>query len=111
MHAHVTLLGPGTPAKDTSSLSALPPDLLQQVRGRVRLLSLLMLAAFAFEPLLYLVVWTLSRLTGTVAIFGNRGFVLADAAVALASAGSGGLPARARRLPRGSTRSGWSTRW
>jgi len=60
---------------------------LQQVRGRVRLLSLLMLAAFAFEPLLYLVVWTLSRLTGTVAIFGNRGFILADLAVALASAG------------------------
>lgn len=37
--------------------TALPPDLLAQVRGRVRLLVAFLALAFAFDPLLYLVNW------------------------------------------------------
>jgi eukaryotic-like serine/threonine-protein kinase len=41
---------------DRGVSSALPPDLLQQVRGRVRLLAALLFIAFAFDPLVYLVI-------------------------------------------------------
>src|SRR6478736_5481399 len=84
---HVTLLGPQAPSGDSSRISALPQDLLDQVRGRVRLLSLLLLCAFSVGPVLF----TLSCLSGV--LLGDRpppssdmaGFVLADAAVAVAS--------------------------
>jgi len=42
MHEHVTLLHPDQPSTRGSRLSALPADLLEQVRGRVRLLALLL---------------------------------------------------------------------
>jgi hypothetical protein len=52
MQEHVTLLGPvGSPRERRSLSSTLPPDLMEQVRGRVRLLALLLLAAFSFDPL------------------------------------------------------------
>jgi hypothetical protein len=46
MQEHVTLLGPaGSPRERKSLSSTLPPDLMEQVRGRVRLLALLLLIA------------------------------------------------------------------
>jgi len=54
MPEHVTVLRPDEAAGDARRLSsALPRDLLEQVRGRVRLLALLLLVAFALEPALY----------------------------------------------------------
>jgi eukaryotic-like serine/threonine-protein kinase len=54
MKDHVTLLRPDRRVADTGGLSSLPPDLLEQVRGRVRLLALLLLIAFGLDPLIYL---------------------------------------------------------
>lgn len=85
MHEHVTLLSPDTPSARRSS-STLPPDLLEQVRGRVRLLALLLVIIFAFEPFLYLIVWTVGAVSGIPTVFGNRGFALADLSIAIASA-------------------------
>jgi serine/threonine-protein kinase len=52
----VTLLRPDRPTKDArATTSALPPDLLERVRGRVRLLALFLTIAFAFDPALALV--------------------------------------------------------
>ena len=87
MAEHVTLVGPPAPSDATSRVSALPPDLLDQVRGRVRLLALLLFVAFAFDPVLYLLVWIASRVTGRPVIFGNVGFMTADLVLAFASAG------------------------
>src|SRR6266705_1207238 len=87
MPEHVTLLSPSAPSGDTSRVSALPPDLLEQVRGRVRLLALLLFVGFAFDPCLYLIAWTASKLTGRPVVFGNLGFMSADLILALASAG------------------------
>lgn len=53
MHEHVTLLHPDDHPQDRGASSGLPPDLLEQVRSRVRLLALLMLFAFALDPLLF----------------------------------------------------------
>jgi len=51
MQEHVTILGPQEPLEKTGGLSSsLPPDLLEQIRGRVRLLALLLLVAFSFDP-------------------------------------------------------------
>jgi len=50
MQEHVTLLGPEESPADVRGLSSsLPPDLMEQVRGRVRLLALLLLVAFSFD--------------------------------------------------------------
>ena len=87
MREQITLLGPLQAVTDRSSLSALPKDLLEQVRGRVRLLALLLAAGFAVDPLLALVVRILGALAGFPVIFGNLGFIAADAAVAVASLG------------------------
>jgi serine/threonine-protein kinase len=85
MREHITLLGPSAASPDRSSLSALPPDLLEQVRGRVRLLALLLAAGFAVDPLLALVAWTIAAIARYPIAFGNVSFILADAAVGLAS--------------------------
>ena len=54
MQRHVTLLGPEESPTVVRGLSSyLPPDLMEQVRGRVRLLALLLLVALAFDPLIY----------------------------------------------------------
>jgi eukaryotic-like serine/threonine-protein kinase len=90
MHEQVTLLGPQAPSPESSRSSALPSDLLDQVRGRVRLLSLLLLCAFSVGPVLALVSWVVGTLRGDQvpqAFYDGLGFVLADAAVAVASAG------------------------
>jgi serine/threonine-protein kinase len=55
MDDQVTLLRPEAPSKDArpGSLSSLPPDLLEQIRGRVRLLALFLTIGFAIDPVLY----------------------------------------------------------
>jgi serine/threonine-protein kinase len=90
MQEHVTLLQPEGPTPRSGGVSSvLPPDLLEQVRGRVRLLAALLLAAFAFDPVLFLLTWTASRTTGTpfpAEILRDLPFILADSTVAIASA-------------------------
>ena len=90
MHEQVTLLGPDVPSKGSSRISALPPDLLDQVRGRVRLLSLLLLCGFSVGPILFAVSWLVGTLMGDQVpqkFLDRMGFVLADAAAGVASAG------------------------
>jgi hypothetical protein len=53
MHEHGTLLPPEARSDERGLSSSLPADLLEQVRGRVRLLALLLLVAFSFDPLVY----------------------------------------------------------
>ncbi|HEV7365019.1 MAG TPA: serine/threonine-protein kinase [Gemmatimonadales bacterium] len=53
----------------------------------MRLLALLLLIAFSVDPVVYLVAWTIGQLSGIPVILGNLGFMAADLAVALASAG------------------------
>lgn len=89
MHEQVTLLGPDAPSGHSSRISALPKDLLDQVRGRVRILSLLLLCAFSVGPVLALISWLIGTLRGDQVpreFYDRLGFVLADAAVAVASA-------------------------
>ena len=60
---HVTLIRPDArPPSSRGISSALPPDLLEQVRGRVRLLALCLLVAFAFDPVLFFGIWGLTTL-------------------------------------------------
>src|SRR5262245_27260052 len=47
---------------DSGGLSALPPDLLDQIRGRLRLITLLLFIGFVFDPLLYGGQWLVLRL-------------------------------------------------
>jgi eukaryotic-like serine/threonine-protein kinase len=55
MQEHVTLLPPEPPSsKDAGISSSLPPDLLEQVRGRVKALAAFMFVGFAFDPTLFL---------------------------------------------------------
>ncbi|MGH7497333.1 MAG: hypothetical protein ACREL3_00605 [Gemmatimonadales bacterium] len=60
----MTLLHPDRPPGTRRSSSTLPPDLLEQVRGRVRLLALLLFVIFAFEPFLDLIVWIVGAVGG-----------------------------------------------
>jgi serine/threonine-protein kinase len=99
MHEQVTLLGPQHASADRSSLSALPPDLLEQVRGRVRLLALLLAAGFAVDPVLVLLALSLVTLAGRPVAVGNIGFLAADGAVALASLGFWWVAGRNRVSP------------
>ncbi|MEP6687425.1 MAG: serine/threonine-protein kinase [Gemmatimonadales bacterium] len=99
MHEQVTLLGPQATTGETPRLSALPHDLLEQVRGRVRLLAGLLLIGFALDPAIFALGWIIGTLTGFPVHFGKVGFVFTDGAVALASlgvwwlAGEGRVPA------------------
>jgi eukaryotic-like serine/threonine-protein kinase len=90
MHEHVTLLPARTPDSGGGGLSSsLPPDLLEQVRARVRLLALLMFTAFAIGPVLFVLSWTVGLIRGEQPpqeFFDHLGFTLADAAGAVASA-------------------------
>jgi serine/threonine-protein kinase len=90
MQEHVTLLQPEGPTPGgPGGSSALPPDLLEQVRGRVRLLAALLLAAFAFDPAVFLLTWTASTLTGQPLppqVLEDVPFILADSTAATASA-------------------------
>ena len=87
MHEQVTLLGPQATPGETPRPSALPRDLLEQVRGRVRLLAALLLIGFVLDPAIFAIGWTIGTLSGVPVRFGNAGFVLMDAAVALGSLG------------------------
>ena len=65
MQEHVTLLGPvGTPRARKNLSWTLPPDLMEQVRGRVRLLALLLFIAFGFDPLVYFGIWLIVTIAG-----------------------------------------------
>ena len=58
MREQVTLLRPQAhPSGEHGVSSAFPPDVLEQVRGRVRLLSGLLLVAFAFDLVVYAGNW------------------------------------------------------
>ena len=61
---HVTLIRPDARPPSSRGISTLPPDLLEQVRGRVRLLALLLLVAFAFDPVVYFGAWGLATAFG-----------------------------------------------
>jgi len=64
MAEHVTLIRPEAPSPDPrrGTMSSLPPDLLEQVRGRVQLLALLILLASAVDPLFYGARWLYSAM-------------------------------------------------
>jgi plasmid stabilization system protein ParE len=100
MHEHVTLLHPDDHPQDRGASSGLPHDLLEQVRGRVRLLALLMLFAFALDPLLFFGGWAVSTLNGTTLpsdFSRDAAFYWADLSVVVASAVLWWL-ARSRRV-------------
>jgi eukaryotic-like serine/threonine-protein kinase len=87
MQEHVTLLGPEESSSDVRGLSSsLPPDLMEQVRGRVRLLALLLLLAFSFDPLVYFSMWAIASVAGYPVVLGQLGFRLLDLAAVAASA-------------------------
>ena len=89
MHEHVTLLPPEARSDERGLSSSLPADLLEQVRGRVRLLTMLILLAFAFDPLLYFVAWSVATVAGvplTVGSFARTGFLALNAGAVVASA-------------------------
>ena len=87
MHEQVTLLPPDQSSPLARGISSsLPPDLLERVRARVGLLALLILAAFSFDPLLYLGMWILATIVGYPVQFGNVGFRLVDIGAMSASA-------------------------
>src|SRR5262245_41736122 len=62
--APVTLVPPGRTGDDRGISSVLPPDLVEQVRDRVALLSLLLFIAFAFEPGVDFAVLGAARVSG-----------------------------------------------
>ena len=102
MHEHATLLRPDPRSPGTApSSSSLPQDLLEQVRGRVRLLAALLLFAFAFEPLLYFAAWGVNALRGypiPATFFKSIGFAFVDLGAAAAS-GALWWVARSSRVP------------
>jgi eukaryotic-like serine/threonine-protein kinase len=90
MEEHVTLLPARTPQSGSGGLSSLPPDLLEQVRGRVRLLAILLFVGASIGPVLFVVSWIAGRLQGQQPpqeFLDHLGFTLADAAAAATSAG------------------------
>jgi serine/threonine-protein kinase len=102
MSEHVTLLRPSAGAPDGTPASyALPPDLLEQVRGRVKLLTILLFAAFAFDVVHAAGAWlwlTLSHTPFPDDAFDRIGFFWIDTASACACATLWWL-ARDRRVP------------
>jgi hypothetical protein len=101
MHEHVTLLPPDTASSQARGTSStLPPDLLEQVRGRVRLLALLMMFGFALDPILFFGGWAVTRLSGgslPPEFFRDALFYWGDIIVVAASAGLWWI-ARTRRV-------------
>jgi hypothetical protein len=86
----VTLVRPAAPAPSARGFSsALPPDLLEQVRGRIALLVLLMMIAFAIDPLLFFGGWLVARLNEGPfqrELLADAPFYLADLTVVASSA-------------------------
>jgi hypothetical protein len=91
MHEHITLLHPDArPSDSRRTSSTLPPDLLEQVRGRLRVIALLMLFAFALDPLLFFGGWVVAKLNGgsiPSEVLRDASFYWADVSVVVASAG------------------------
>jgi hypothetical protein len=98
MHEHVTLLPPEARSDERGLSSSLPADLLEQVRGRVRLLALLLLVAFSFDPLLYFGMWLVATVAGYPVVLGQWGFRLLDVG-AVAASGALWWVARSRDIP------------
>jgi serine/threonine-protein kinase len=100
MHEHVTLLRPVAHSPDGQGLSsAFPPEVLEQVRRRVRLLSVLILVAFAFDLVIFSANW-LAILVGYPAPSGFFETVAFQVVNVVAVAASAGLwwVARSRRV-------------
>ena len=87
MHEQVTLLGPEPTPGETPRLSALPRDMLEQVRSRVRVLTIILGIGFALDPLLYAVGWLIGTFSRVPVHFANVGFAVSDFVVVLASLG------------------------
>jgi serine/threonine-protein kinase len=88
MQEHVTLVHADTASSGWGRVSGLPSDLLEQVRGRVRLLALLLLIGFAVDPVFYFVGWIVRRFVAHDVprdFSDSLGFILADLLVAIAS--------------------------
>ena len=89
MDQQVTLVHPGAPSgSDPAVSSGLPRDLLEQMRGRIRLLALLMLVAFALDPLLFFgsrLVAALDGRTVPAEVLRDAAFYWSDVGVVLAS--------------------------
>jgi eukaryotic-like serine/threonine-protein kinase len=65
MPEHITLLKPDVQTSGLRrSWSTLPPDLQEQVRGRVRILAIILTIGFSFDPLTYWDLWLLAQLLG-----------------------------------------------
>jgi hypothetical protein len=85
----VTLVHPEEPTPSAPS-SGLPDDLLEQMRGRVRLLALLMLVAFAIDPILFFGAQAIAKLEGRIIpdeVQRDAAFYWCDVAVVAVSAG------------------------
>jgi serine/threonine-protein kinase len=96
----VTLVRPEEPTPSAPS-SGLPRDLLEQMRGRVRVLALLMLVAFAIDPILFFGSQAIARLDGRTIpgeVLRDAAFYWCDVGVVAVSAGLW-LLARNRRIP------------
>jgi eukaryotic-like serine/threonine-protein kinase len=102
MDQRVTLLQPDVRSHDGARVSStLPPDLLEQVRGRLGLLALLMLVAFALDPLLFFGGWAARTLNGDSApgdFLRDAAFYWSDVGVVVASLAIWWI-ARLRRIP------------
>lgn len=93
MTEHVTLVRPHREPSGSPRFSAtLPPDLLEQVRGRVSLLAGLMLFGFALDPFLFAVGWVIATInepthTLPVEFYRDTAILLIDLGGVIASAG------------------------
>src|SRR5215208_594575 len=89
MDQRVTRVQPDVPSRGSQGLSStLPPDLLEQVRGRLGLLALLMMVAFALDPLLYFGGWAAITLNegAPSEYFRDLGFYWGDLLIVATSA-------------------------
>ncbi len=81
MAEHVTMLRPESPTTESwpKSTPSLPTELMEQVRGRISLLTLLISIGFAVDPVIYFLNWATSALTHTPLshhFFAHLGFQL-----------------------------------
>jgi hypothetical protein len=87
----VAFLPPDAATADSNRLSsALPGDLLDKVRGRVRLLATFVAISSAVGPVLFLVSWVVGAWLGSTPppeFFANAPFVAVDGVIALVSLG------------------------
>jgi len=101
MDQRVTRVQPHAPSRHPPGLSStLPPDLLDRVRDRLGLLALLMMVAFALDPLLFFGGWIAITLNEGAPpdYFRDAGFYWGDLSVVATSAILWRV-ARSRRVP------------